>query len=125
MIDLLLRAEVLTLLVVAATAAIVVSVVIRFTRDRDGLSRRVKKVDKQLQRLRKEIAAKQGRITELQSAVEMLKPLEASLNAYYEQLMRLQLEQERKDMQEGKDKAEGEAEEDEWDFGRKRQRVSR
>ena len=42
-------------------------------------------------------------------------------NIYTTKLLDLMLPE----MEEGKDKAEGEADEDEWDFGRKRQRVAR
>ena len=126
MVELLFKVEVLASLVVAASAAIGVSVVRRFIRDRDVLDRKLKKTDRQLQRLRKEIAAKQGRIKELQSEVEMLKPLEARLRAYHEQLVELQSEQERKEMQEGEKKeVKGEEAVDEWGFRKKRTRVDR
>lgn len=126
MVDLLFRIEILASLVVAAAAAMGVSVVLRFIRDRDVLGRKLKKTDRQLQKLRQEIAAKQGRIKELQSAVEMLKPLEAHLRAYQERLLELQSAQERREMLKGEEEEEkGEAAEDAWDFKRKRPRVDR
>ena len=126
MVDLLFRIEILASLVVAAAAAMGVSVVLRFIRDRDVLGRKLKKTDRQLQKLRQEIAAKQGRIKELQSEVEMLKPLEAHLRAYHEQLLELQSEQERREMLEGeKEEGKAEAEGEGWDVRRKRTRVDR
>ena len=125
MLGLLLRIEVIASLVVAVSAAMGVSVVLRFIRDRDALDRKLRKVDRQLQKLRDEIAAKQGRIQELQAAVDMLKPLEAHLRAYHEQLLELHVEQERKAMQEGEKQKGGEEDEDGWDVRRKRIRLDR
>ncbi|MFH1569261.1 MAG: hypothetical protein ABIL09_14800 [Gemmatimonadota bacterium] len=125
MLNLLLRVEILASLVVAGSAAMAVSVVFRFIRNRDALDGKLKKADRLLQKLRKEIASKEGRIKELQEAVALLKPQEAHLRAYHEQLLELKVEQERKATKEGEKKGGGEDEEDGWDVRRKRTRVDR
>ena len=90
-------------LAAAAGAAIAVSVTLRFIRDRDVLGRKLRKTERTLDKIRKEIAKSEGRIEQLTKEVQMLKPLHDKLSAYHETLMEMQLEAERRAMKEAED----------------------
>ena len=88
-----------------------VAVVFRHIRERDGLNRKLRKTETALDKLRKEIAEKRGRIKQLSEEVEMLQPIYEQLHSYYDMLTKLQLEEERRAVEEeDKKKAEQESE---------------
>ena len=87
-------------LVVAGAAAVVVSVMIRFVRDRDKLGRKLRKTERALEKIRAQVAEKRGTIKQLQEEVAMLAPLEEKLRIYYDVLMEVQVEEERRAMEE-------------------------
>lgn len=99
-LDALLSFPVICSLIVSGCAAFLVSVVTRFIRDRDKLAVTMHKAESALDRIRRQIALKEGMIRQLQEEVALLRPVHDRLSAYYEQLSELQLEMERKDLKE-------------------------
>ena len=111
MLDLLLTPIVIGSLVGAAAAAISVSVVFGFIRDRDLLGKRIRKTERALEKVRSQIADRQIRIQQLIEEVEALQPVERELREYHESLVTMQLEAEREALQEAEtDAAESEHE---------------
>ena len=82
--------EVIACLVVAGSAAIGVSVVSGYSRDRVPLGKKLRKTERQLEKLRNHIAEKQGAIKQLQAEVEALQPPYDQLLAYHEDLLGIQ-----------------------------------
>ena len=111
MLDLLLSPIVIASLAGAAAAAISVSVIFGFIRDRDLLGKRLRKSERALEKIRSEIADRQTRIKQLLEEVAALLPVELELREYHESLMTMQLEAEREALQKaGSDEAESEHE---------------
>ena len=98
--DSILSIEAIACLVVAGAAAVGVSVVLGYIKDRDGLALRLRKTERQLEKIRSEIAGRQERIKQLTEEVEMLQPIERELSDYYDSLVEIQLEAERREMDE-------------------------
>lgn len=98
MLDIFFSTPVISCLLVAACAAFGVSVVVRFMPDKRKLDNTMQRAEKALQKLRTEIATKEATIQQLQSEVEMLKPLHDRLSNYHEDLTQMRLDLERKDM---------------------------
>ncbi len=109
MLDQLLSPIVIAGLAGTAAAALSVSVVFGFIRDRDLLDKRLRKSARALEKIRSEIADRQTRIKQLMEEVEALQPVERELREYYESLMRMQMAAERAALQEAEtDEAESE-----------------
>ena len=102
--DLLLTPTVIAYLVVAGAAAFAVSALFSYVRDRGKLGSILAKTERALGKIREQIAEKQGRIKPLQEEVPMLMPLHRQLQSYYDELMAIHLEAERKAMQEAEKK---------------------
>ena len=103
MLDLILSPIVIASLAGAAAAAISVSVIYGFIRDRDLLDKRLRKSERALEKVRSEIADRRIRIQQLMEEVAALRPVEQKLREYYESLVTMQLEAEREALQEGRD----------------------
>ena len=88
--------EVIACLVVAGSAAIGVSVVSGYSRDRVPLGKKLRKTERQLEKLRNHIAEKQGAIKQLQAEVEALQPPYDQLLAYHEDLLGIQMAEDRR-----------------------------
>lgn len=117
MVDILFSTPVISCLLVAGCAAFAVSVVVGFIPDKRKLDHTMTRAEKALQKLRNEIASKEAAITQLQSEVDMLRPLHERLNLYHEDLTQMRLDLERKDLAEGDNKP-GDEEDDA--FGRRK-----
>ena len=92
-------------------AALSVSVVFGFIRDRDLLDKKLRKSERALEKIRSEIADKQIRIQQLMAEVEALQPEEREVREYYESLMRMKMAAEREALQEAEtDEAQSEEE---------------
>lgn len=107
LLDNLLTAEVITCLVVAAAAALALSALMRYVKDRDKLAPQIRRADKQLARTRKIIAKKKAAIEKLQAEVGMLMPVHDRLQNYHEELLQMQLQEEKRLMDEQKDDGPG------------------
>ena len=111
MLDHLLSPIVIAGLAGTAAAALSVSVVFGFMRDRDLLDKRLRESERALKKVRSEIADRQIRIKQLIEEVEALQPVEQELREYHASLMAMQLTAEREAMQEAEsDEAEKERE---------------
>ncbi len=111
MLDQLLSPIVITGLCGSFAAAISVSVIFGFIRERDLLDERVRETERALKKIQSEIADRQIRIKQLMEEVEALQPVERELREYYESLMRMQIAAEREALQEAEtDEAERERE---------------
>ena len=84
LLDLLFSKEIIACIVVAGSAAIGASVGMRFMRDRDKLGRKLKKTARALEKIRDEVARRQGTIKQLQEEVAMLAPIGEKLRGYYD-----------------------------------------
>jgi septal ring factor EnvC (AmiA/AmiB activator) len=112
MFDILFSLPVLACLLVAGCAAFGVSVVTRFLPDKAKFNRSLTRAEKELEKLRKQIASKEAMIKQLLAEVEMLKPVHERLDGYHEQLTQMRLELERKDFSEGDRKTDDDEEQD-------------
>ena len=99
--DALFSTEVIACLLIAGASAFAISVVLRFRPDRDRLDRNLRKTERALERIQKQIAARQGRIKQLKEEVAALVPVHHRLQAYHEELLQIQVEEERKALEEG------------------------
>ncbi|MDA0334514.1 MAG: hypothetical protein O2782_05055 [bacterium] len=118
MVELLFSTPVISCLLVAASAAFGVSVVVSFVPDRRKLDHTMSRAEKALAKVRHEISTKEATIAQLQSEVAMLRPVHDRLSNYHEDLTQMRLDLERKQLAEGAKKHE-EEEEDEF-LGRHR-----
>ena len=98
--DLIFTIEVVTCLAVAAAAAFVLSALMQYVRDRDKLTLKIRRVEKQLEKTRKAIARRKAAIEELRAEVEMLTPVHDRLKNYHEELLQIQLQEEKRIMEE-------------------------
>jgi len=100
LLDMLLSVAALACLLIAASAALAVAVVLKYIRDHDKLGRTLRKTERTLGKVRDQMAAKQKRILQLQQEIAVLRPQEERLSSYYDTLVELQTEAERAAMTE-------------------------
>ena len=113
----LLSIEVIACLVVAAATAFAVSVVLKYIRARDELNRKIRQSERALEKLRKQIAVKQGTIKQLQEEVAMLVPLHHNLQKYHDELLGIQLEKERDEINKNGERTKKEVKTKKGDWG--------
>ena len=99
MLDQLLSPIVIAGLAGAGAAALSVSVVFGFIRERDLLDKRLRKAGRDLDKIQSQIADRQIMIKQLIEEVEALQPVEQELREYHASLMSMHLTAEREAMQ--------------------------
>ena len=106
MLDQLLSPIVITGLCGSFAAAISVSVIFGFIRERDLLDERVRSTGRSLKKIRSEIADRQIRIKQLKEEVQELQSVFWETRKYHESLVKMQVAAEQEALQEAEEKAE-------------------
>ncbi len=100
MLDNLLSPIVIAGIAGAGAAALSVSVIFGFIRERDLLDERVRNTERALKKIQSEIANRQIRIKQLKEEVHELQSVFWETREYHESLMRMQMAAEREALQE-------------------------